>query len=80
MNNVSIWSFGHESRIRFFTIRKNPYIQHLPKREVTIQLEDETISYFQGLAHERGVPYQELITLYLRDCAKFHQELVHAAL
>ncbi|MDY0095344.1 MAG: antitoxin [Candidatus Vecturithrix sp.] len=64
----------------FSQSRKNPYIQHLPKREVTIQLEDETISYFQGLAHERGVPYQELITLYLRDCAKFHQELVHAAL
>ncbi len=63
----------------FSQSRKNPYIQHLPKREVTIQLEDETISYFQGLALDHGMPYQELMTLYLRDCAKFHQELAHAA-
>ncbi|MCP4402923.1 MAG: antitoxin [bacterium] len=63
----------------FSQSRKNPYIQHLPKQEITIQLEDETISYFQGLAHDTGMPYQELITLYLRDCAKFHQELVRVA-
>jgi predicted DNA binding CopG/RHH family protein len=62
----------------FSQSRQNPYLQHLPKREVTIQLEDDTIAYFQDVAQERGMPYQELITLYLRDCAKFHQELARA--
>ena len=63
----------------FSQSRTNPYIQNLPKREITIQLEDETISYFQDLAQESGMPYQELMTLYLRDCAKFHQELARVA-
>lgn len=63
----------------FSQSRQNPYIQYLPKREVTIQLEDDTISYFQGLAKKSGLPYQEVISLYLRDCAKFHQELAQAA-
>ncbi len=59
--------------------QKNPYLQNLPKREVTIALGEETISYFQGLAEGSGMPYQELMTLYLQDCAKFHQQLVNAA-
>ena len=59
--------------------RKNPYLQNLPKQEITITLEEETISYFQRLAEESGMPYQELMTLYLRDCAKFHQKLFNAA-
>lgn len=63
----------------FSKSRKNPYFQHLPKREITIHVEDETISYFQGLAQDTGMPYQELMTLYLRDCAKFHQELARVA-
>jgi predicted DNA binding CopG/RHH family protein len=63
----------------FSQSQQNPYLQHLPKRDITIQLEDETISYFQDLAQESGMPYQELMTLYLRDCAKFHQELARVA-
>jgi predicted DNA binding CopG/RHH family protein len=60
--------------------RKNPYIKDLPKQEITISLETETLSYFQNLAKEAGVPYQELMTLYLRDCAQFHQKLAGTAL
>jgi predicted DNA binding CopG/RHH family protein len=63
----------------FSQSRQNPYIQNLPKQEITIRLEEETISYFQKLAKERGVPYQELMTLYLRDCARLHQELAKVA-
>ena len=63
----------------FSQSRKNPYVQDLPKQAITIQIEDETISYFQGLAQDTGLPYQELMTLYLRDCAKFHQELARVA-
>ena len=48
--------------------RRNPYASRL-KRQVTIRLDEVTITYFKELADETGVPYQTLINLYLRDCA-----------
>jgi uncharacterized protein (DUF4415 family) len=47
--------------------RKNPYAKHL-KRQVTIRLGVDVITYFKELAEETGIPYQNLINLYLRDC------------
>lgn len=47
--------------------RKNPYASKL-KRQVTIRMGDDVISYFKGMAEETGIPYQSLINLYLRDC------------
>ena len=48
---------------------KNPYIKKL-KKQVTIRLEEEVISYFKNLSDDTGIPYQSLINLYLQDCAK----------
>ena len=39
------------------------------KRQVTINLDEGTIAYFKALAEETGISYQNLINLYLRDCA-----------
>ena len=47
--------------------RKNPYAKHL-KKQVTIRLGVDVIAYFKDLADETGIPYQNLIKLYLRDC------------
>ena len=47
--------------------RKNPYAKEL-KRQVTIRMGDDVISYFKQLSEETGIPYQTLINLYLRDC------------
>ena len=47
--------------------RKNPYAKEL-KRQVTIRMGDDVISYFKELSEETGIPYQTLINLYLRDC------------
>ena len=47
--------------------RKNPYSSKL-KRQVTIRMGDDVITYFKGMAEETGIPYQSLINLYLRDC------------
>ncbi|MBI4815650.1 MAG: BrnA antitoxin family protein [Deltaproteobacteria bacterium] len=47
--------------------RKNPYASRL-KKQVTIRLGEDVISYFKQMADETGVPYQNLINLYLRDC------------
>lgn len=47
--------------------RKNPYAKHL-KQQVTIRLGVDVITYFKELAEETGIPYQNLINVYLRDC------------
>ncbi len=39
------------------------------KRQVTINLDEGTIAYFKALAEETGISYQNLVNLYLRDCA-----------
>jgi len=52
----------------FSTSRKNPYANKL-KRQVTIRLDVASVDYFKGLAVEMGMPYQNLINLFLRDCA-----------
>lgn len=48
---------------------KNPYADKL-KEAMTIQLEEEVVSYFEALAEETGTSYQTLINLYLKDCVK----------
>ena len=47
--------------------RKNPFAAKL-KRQVTIRMGDDVISYFKALSEVTGIPYQTLINLYLRDC------------
>ena len=58
----------------FSNSEKNPYAKRL-KKQVTIRLDEDTISYFKHMADDKGIPYQSLINLYLRDCAQNHKEL-----
>ena len=53
---------------------KNPYIKHL-KQPITIRLDRATVAYFKSLAAEVGMPYQNLINLYLRECALNRKKL-----
>lgn len=53
---------------------KNPYAKRL-KRQITIRLDNGTIEYFKTLGKKKGIPYQSLINLYLKDCAESHKEL-----
>lgn len=46
---------------------KNPYAKKL-KEQVTIRLESDTIKYFKNMASDTGMPYQNIIGFYLRDC------------
>ncbi len=52
----------------------NPYAKRL-KKQITIRLDENTIDYFKDLAEDKGIPYQSLINMYLRDCAEKHREL-----
>jgi predicted DNA binding CopG/RHH family protein len=38
------------------------------KKQITIRIDGKTLRYFKNLAHASGMPYQNLINLYLRDC------------
>ena len=57
----------------FLRSRKNPYAKSL-KKQITIRIEIEIIDYFKKLAEDSGVPYQNLINLYLRDCVHSHRK------
>jgi uncharacterized protein (DUF4415 family) len=58
----------------FSKSEKNPYAKKL-KKQVTIRLDEDTIDYFKNLSDDKGIPYQSLINLYLRDCAQSHKDL-----
>jgi len=53
---------------------RNPYITKL-KQPITIRLDKDTVKYFKALATKLGMPYQNLINLYLRDCAIHRKKL-----
>ncbi|EKD51232.1 MAG: hypothetical protein ACD_62C00303G0003 [uncultured bacterium] len=53
----------------FSSSKKNPYAKYL-KKQITIRLDDSVISYFKKLARNVGISYQNLINLFLADCAK----------
>jgi len=46
----------------------NPYTQK-EKKQISINIETDTIIYFKQLAKKIGIPYQSLINSYLTDCA-----------
>ena len=54
--------------------RKNPYTNRL-KKQITINIDNDTIDYFRAQSEKSGLPYQTLINLYLADCASNHRTL-----
>ncbi len=45
------------------------------KKQITMRMGVDIIEYFKNLAEETGIPYQNLINLYLRDCIKSNRKL-----
>ena len=58
----------------FSNARKNPYAKKL-KKQITINIDSDTIDYFKAQAENTGIPYQTLIDLYLADCAANKKQL-----
>jgi uncharacterized protein (DUF4415 family) len=54
--------------------RKNPNAARL-KKLITIRLDEDSITYFKTISEDVGIPYANLINLYLRDCAASHHKL-----
>jgi len=40
-----------------------------------MRLSEDVIGYFKQMADEKGVTYQSLINLYLRDCVANHRKI-----
>lgn len=58
----------------FSNARKNPYAKKM-KKQITINIDTDTIDYFKNQSENSGIPYQILINLYLSDCATNKREL-----
>jgi predicted DNA binding CopG/RHH family protein len=58
----------------FSNARKNPYTKKL-KKQITINIDSDTIQFFKDMSSSSGIPYQTLINLYLSDCAENKRQL-----
>lgn len=58
----------------FSGARKNPYIKKV-KKQITINIDSDSIDYFKKQSAVSGIPYQTLINLYLTDCAAKQRKL-----
>lgn len=56
-----------EYDIKELNPRANPYAKAL-KKPITINLDENVVSYFREESSLVGIPYQTLINMYLRDC------------
>lgn len=63
-----------EYNIENLNPRKNPYSKRL-KKQITINIDSDTIDFFKEQSEDSGIPYQTLINLYLSDCAKQKKKL-----
>jgi len=63
-----------EYDLRKMKRRPNPYAKRL-KKQLTIRMGVDIIAYFKAMAAQTGVPYQNLINLYLRECVLSRKKL-----
>ncbi len=54
--------------------RKNPYTKQL-KKQITIRMGIDIIEYFKQMSMETGIPYQNLINMYLQDCVQSQRRI-----
>lgn len=67
-------SMKEEYDIENLNPRRNPYVKRL-KKQITINIDNDTVDFFKAQSEESGIPYQTLINLYLSDCAKNKKKL-----
>ncbi len=58
----------------FSNSKNNPYAKRL-KKQITINIDEDTVNFFKNMGSEVGIPYQNLINLYLYDCAKHNRKI-----
>lgn len=58
----------------FSKAKKNPHTGRV-KKSIYMNLDPKIISYFKDLSVETGLPYQNLINLYLLECVNKKMKL-----
>ena len=58
----------------FSNARRNPYTSNDIK-QITLNLDANILNYFKDIASKTGIPYQILISSYLKDCVKRRRKL-----
>jgi predicted DNA binding CopG/RHH family protein len=58
----------------FSNAKPNPYIKKL-RKQITLKIDEDTIRFFKKQAEETGIAYQNLINLYLSDCAAHSKKI-----
>jgi len=71
---ATLGEYKMRKEYNFSEAKRNPYVKRL-KKAITIRLEPDVITYFKSLSSDTGIPYQNLINLYLLDCAKEQRRL-----
>ncbi|MBR5173291.1 MAG: hypothetical protein IKW14_07850 [Phascolarctobacterium sp.] len=59
----------------FSNARRNSYTSN-DIRQITLNLDANILNYFKDIASKTGIPYQILISSYLKDCVEKKRELV----
>jgi len=75
-NSITIFERGvsMKEEYDFSNGVRNPYVKKL-KKQITINIDNDTVDFFKEQSKESGIPYQTLINLYLSDCAKHKKQL-----
>lgn len=63
-----------EYEIEKLNPRPNPYAKKL-KKQITLNIDADTVDFFKIQSAKSGIPYQTLINLYLSDCATNGRQL-----
>ena len=63
-----------KAEYNFSKAKKNPYAKKV-KKQITINIDIDTIEYFKSQSEKSGIPYQTLINLYLSECAQNKKKL-----
>ena len=54
---------------------RNPYTSN-DMKQITLNLDANILNYFKDIASKTGIPYQILISSYLKDCVEKKREIV----
>jgi predicted DNA binding CopG/RHH family protein len=65
---------GMRDEYDFSNATNNPYLRKL-RKQITIRIDIDTIEYFKKMAEQTGIQYQNLINLYLSDCATHNKQI-----
>jgi len=58
----------------FTKAKLNPYVKKM-RKQISIRIDIDTINFFKKQAEETGIAYQNLINLYLSDCAMHSKQI-----